>query len=43
MKFMAQRKWLKERGIELNKGDDAKALIQQALEAENVKNSLERN
>jgi len=32
MKFMAQRKWLKENGVELNKGDNPKLLIKSVLE-----------
>jgi hypothetical protein len=32
MKFMAQRKWLKEHGVELSKGGNAKELIAQVLE-----------
>jgi hypothetical protein len=34
MKFMAQRKWLKEHGVELNKGDKAKPLIDEVLQNE---------
>jgi hypothetical protein len=34
MKWMSQRKWLKDRGIELNKGDDAKKLIAEQLAKE---------
>ncbi len=31
MKYMAQKKWLKDRGVELNKGDDADHLVKVAL------------
>ncbi len=34
MKFMAQRKWLKEHGVDLPKGGNAKELIKQVLEDE---------
>lgn len=36
MRYMAQKKWLKEHGVILNKGDDIKALITKALEDENT-------
>lgn len=36
MKFMAQKKWLKEYGIELKKGDNAKELIQKVLDEQNA-------
>ena len=32
MKYMAQKKWLKEHGVELKKGDNAKELIQKVLD-----------
>jgi len=35
MKYMAQKKWLKDHGIHLKKGDDVKSLIAGVLEKEN--------
>jgi len=37
MKYMAQKKWLNERGVTIKKGDDIKAMITEALEKERVK------
>ena len=39
MKYMAQKKWLKEHGVELNKGDDPKILIQEVMDRENEQNA----